>query len=46
MKAFCSDGLKRHLYSDIKMNGEVKIGTIGGIWISHFEMVVKGRRKK
>lgn len=29
MKALCSDGLKRHkLYSDIKMNGEVKIGTI------------------
>lgn len=25
MKALCSDG---HLYSDIKMNGEVKIGTI------------------
>lgn len=49
MKALCSDGLKRHLYSDIKMNGEVKIGTIyiGGIWISHFEVVViKGPKEK
>lgn len=28
MKVLCSDGFKRYLYLDIKMNGEVKIGII------------------
>lgn len=48
MKALCSDGLKRHLYSDIKMNGEVKIGTIYW-WDLDFALRgggIKSRRKK